>query len=404
MTFMIVKARAAFCRGCAFLLVAAAAMTASCGAFADEPNGSATPDDWKAKLFAGDERVALEEPANGAIVAIRPGVIAGYKSPEERGWDAPYNCSELKNGVKECSHPTPVAFRWTFKEGASGFSTLQLSETPDFAAPIEISAGQETSAEATNLDTGATYFWRVKLTGGENAQPVYSSARMFATASDLPRWYKVPDISNVRDLGGWNAMNGKRVKKGMLFRGTELDRNFSLTPESKEFMTKTLGIRSDIDLRGASEWGGAEDYGSPLGKEVAWLNYPIGCYEGIFNDKQKAYFRDIFKQLADESTYPAYIHCWGGADRTGTLCIMIKAILGVNDNDLCTDYEMTSFSVIGERCIQSDAFKKMRKELEAYGKEGDPFSVKFENYLISAGVTQDELNKIRELLLEDKPE
>ena len=187
MTFTINKARAAFCRGCAFLLVAAAAMTASCGAFADEPNGAATPEDWKAKLFAGDERVALEEPANGAVVAIRPGVIAGYKSPEERGWDAPYNCSELKNGVKECSHPTPVAFRWTFKEGASGFSTLQLSETPDFAAPIEISAGQETSAEATNLDTGATYFWRVKLTGGENAQPVYSSARMFATASDLPR-------------------------------------------------------------------------------------------------------------------------------------------------------------------------------------------------------------------------
>ena len=237
MTFMIVKARAAFCRGCAFLLVAAAAMTASCGAFADEPNGAATPDDWKAKLFAGDERVALEEPANGAVVAIRPGVIAGYKSPEERGWDAPYNCSELKNGVKECSHPTPVAFRWTFKEGASEFSTLQLSETPDFAAPIEISAGQETSAEATNLDTGATYFWRVKLTGGENAQPVYSSARMFATASDLPRWYKVPDISNVRDLGGWNAMNGKRVKKGMLFRGTELDRNFSLTPESVPIST-----------------------------------------------------------------------------------------------------------------------------------------------------------------------
>lgn len=38
-----------------------------------------------------------------------------------------------------------------------------------------------------------------------------------------------------------------------------------------------------------------------------------------------------------------YLHCVGGADRTGTLAFLIEALVGVSESDLSKDYELTSF-------------------------------------------------------------
>ena len=65
---------------------------------------------------------------------------------------------------------------------------------------------------------------------------------------------------------------------------------------------------------------------------------------------------------------------------------------------------MTTFSTIGERYIHADYFEKLTKGLENFGGKDAPLSVKFENYLKSIGVTEEELDKIRELLLEDAEE
>ena len=79
----------------------------------------------------------------------------------------------------------------------------------------------------------------------------------------------------------------------------------------------------------------------------------------------------------------------------------IKAVLGVSDNDIFTDYEMTTLSTHGNRCINSDGFKDMLKKFDEYGEKDDAFSTKFVNFLKSCGVTDDELNAIRGYLLED---
>ncbi len=351
--------------------------------------------------------VALEEPQSGAVVSLTPWAVLKYKTPKERGWDASYSPASAKEGKVECSLPTPVRFRWTKPEVVDARFTLQLSTSPDFDNCLEYECGQETHYEATNLDVGTTYYWRVKIQSfgsdlnATAAATSYSPSLSFSTSPDLPRWFNAPGVSNFRDAGGWKAANGKRVKKGMIYRGTEMDGHFNLTEGGKRFMLETLGIRSDFDLRGPSEWGDVPDYHSPLGENVRWINFRIGAYDAIFADKQKVLFRDIFKTLADESIYPTYVHCWGGADRTGTLIMMVKAVLGVSDDDLCADYEMTTFSTIGERYIHADYFEKLIKGLENYGGKDVPLSVKFENYLISIGVTEEELGKIRDILLED---
>ena len=368
------------------LAVAACALWLATSAFADAPKPV--------------------QPENGADVDLRPEVQRRYKTPEERNWDLEYRPGALKEkNDQDLSQPTPVEFKWSPSSVEGGEYKLQISSSANFDVDFrEVVAGTATTATATNFDVDKTYYWRVKCEAktGENEYAVcYSDVFSFHTAAYLPRWYDLPNLSNVRDAGGWKTADGKkRVKMGMVYRGGEFDQRSSLTDETKKYLLETMGIRVDLDLRGPSEWNDVEGYYSPLGKEVDWQNFRIGGYDGIFNDHNKQLFRDMFKMLSKRESYPVYIHCLAGADRTGTTLVALKSVLGVGDGDLCADYEFTSFSKYGERRIGGGAFVKMRQCLEEYGA-GAPISVQFTNYLKSAGVTEEELQSIRDILLED---
>ena len=39
-----------------------------------------------------------------------------------------------------------------------------------------------------------------------------------------------------------------------------------------------------------------------------------------------------------------YYHCYGGADRTGTIGFLLGALLGMSYTDLVIDFELTSYS------------------------------------------------------------
>ncbi len=342
----------------------------------------------------------LAEPQDVAVVSLASDAQKAYKSPEKRGWNAEYSPSALKNGADDASKPKPTIFRWNGNSSDVIF-TLQLAKTDDFVDAVEFPSAEKLEREVKNLPPDAKFFWRVKATSKDGSEE-FSQTRSFRTETACPRWFDVPGISNVRDAGGWTTRDGKRVKSGKIFRGSEFDGHFNLTEEGKRVLLDEMGIVVDLDLRGASEWGNVLDYTSPLGAQnVRWLNFPVSSYGGIVADEQKRLYREMFRVLADEKNYPLYVHCWGGADRTGTLIMAINAILGVSDDDLCADYEITSFSVFGERSIHSKEFKSLLEGLNAYGTDDDSLSIKFENYLKSAGVTDDELNAIRKILLEE---
>ena len=345
-------------------------------------------------------------PAQDATLDLRPVQTLEYKFPADRNWDDEYNPVELKeNNRDENSHPTPVDFEWTAVEDPEAIYMLELSTDPNFSddSVIQVGTGKATACQATNLSPGDTWYWRVRASVKDSSgakKTTYSEVASFRTAATLPRWFDLPSISNVRDAGGWNAANGKKMRMGMVFRGSALDSNMKLSEESRVYMVEKLGIRLDLDLRGSKEWGDTENYWSPLGKSVNWMNFPVDAYSGILNDKTKAMYRDIFAALAKPESYPVYIHCAAGADRAGTLNLAIKSVLGVSDSDLFADYEFTSFSVFGERRIGSDTFKKFREDFKRYG-ENEPFSVQFVNYLKECGVTDEELDAVRNILLED---
>ncbi|MBR5626483.1 MAG: tyrosine-protein phosphatase [Thermoguttaceae bacterium] len=344
---------------------------------------------------------ALVSPINNDEVSLAPPAQLEYLSPEQRGWDTPYSPEDAKKGAKDTTQPNPVQFQWNWDGNESVVFTLQISTNAECNDCLEFVCDAQTSYAVSNLNIGTQYYWRVKAVTPD--ETTCSVIGQFKTAAILPRWYNVPSITNVRDAGGWKTADGKKkVKMGKIFRGSQFDQSFTLEPEGKKIVLEDLGIRTDLDLRGAKEWGDTPNYYSPLGREnVNWVHVPVGGYGGIFSDEQKAMYHQMFQMLTKEETYPLYIHCVAGADRTGTLVIAIKALLGVSDNDLCMDYELTSFSVFGNRYIHGDYFEDFMKKLSDYGNEGDSIAVKFENYILSTGITPEEIETIRSLLLED---
>ena len=131
----------------------------------------------------------------------------------------------------------------------------------------------------------------------------------------------------------------------------------------------------------------------------------------IFNHSEsQKNITNIFQTLAKEESYPLYLHCNAGADRTGTICALIECLLGVSEEDATKDFELTSFSPFGKRTRvyvqQNDsgnyiAWGKFLETLRSFDdSENRNLTTATEKYLLSLGVTRSEINSIRSILLE----
>ena len=151
-----------------------------------------------------------------------------------------------------------------------------------------------------------------------------------------PRMLKLDGGWNVRDCGGWPC-DGGRVKYGMLLRGSRLE---NATADDLTLLA-SAGIKLDLDLRNSANASGStripgasyqnvsiEDAYAPMiqNEAAAATAACVAAMESVVNDD------------------PVYIHCASGADRTGCICAMLEAVLGVSDRDIDRDYELTCFS------------------------------------------------------------
>jgi len=303
-------------------------------------------------------------------------------------------------------YPNSVAFSWDANEKAT-YYRLFISTDENFS-------GEETESYLVNtnsltlshLYTGTKYYWFVLNTEiGEDGNEINSesvSPRSFTTA-ESPRCLKIDGVSNTRDIGGLPAVDGYRVKQGMIYRGGKIE---NITDEGKAFFRNYLNIKTDLDLRTTGE-GGAGTV-SPLGEDVKYVNldgrYYIGN-KGISSDEGKKIFADEVRLFADPDNYPIYIHCSLGRDRTGTLAFVIEALLGVKRNELMMDYELSVFSVTGTS--DNASVSAIRSNIQATydyinsSYSGKSFAERTENYLLDIGITPEEIQAIRDLLLEE---
>ena len=339
-------------------------------------------------------------PAMNEEVSLMTSSQESYMTPAERKKAGVAGPSFAKKDAPDSSCPKAVLFSWTRASETLPLEYIvQISDRPDFSNPREIGAGENTTVSADNFMIGQIYYWRIKTL--RDGTPEFSETSVFRTSPKPPRRLSVAGLSNVRDFGGWQTESGKKIRQGLIFRGSEFDCHMNIEPEGKRVLLNDLKIRTDLDLRGSAEWKNVPDYYSPLGKNnLNWVNIPLAAYDGIFSESQKKQYYSIFKLLTEKENYPFYIHCWGGADRTGTLILVLGAVLGVSDDDLYADYELTSFSIYGSRSVESREFKQFAEKLVDWGSESEPLSVKLQRYILSTGITPQDIERIRAILLE----
>ena len=142
---------------------------------------------------------------------------------------------------------------------------------------------------------------------------------------------------------------------------------------------------------------------SPLGPGVAFIQRSSACYAGIFTSDGKKVMAENFRVFCRPENYPIYFHCIGGADRTGSLAYVLNGVLGVDRHELETDWESTFYPRIPDAnpdphfwCRESHFNKGFSK----YGKEGDSWNRRIELYLLDCGVTKEEIQAFRLIMLE----
>lgn len=173
-----------------------------------------------------------------------------------------------------------------------------------------------------------------------------------------------PDTLALRELGGMQAADGRRVRRGLLYRGSALT---GLTA-SELARVDGFGLRFILDLRAAGEVEGREDH-VPLGceyvrqagmrddegNEVDFSPRGIESLQKQFAAKGTAFMRSLYVSMmfGNPATHvlvdhlvdgvaPLYFHCTAGKDRTGVCAAVVLMLLGVPDGEIVREFLLTN--------------------------------------------------------------
>lgn len=174
-----------------------------------------------------------------------------------------------------------------------------------------------------------------------------------------------------RELGGYEAADGRRVKHGIFFRTAALG---DFNEEELERLSG-LGLRYVLDLRSAEEAGelpdpeicGAEHvrisgcmdadgnevnlspsailnlFGNPRRKDDDPEEDIISAVAEVYSSLafDNVAYRELMAQLEKGCT-PLLFHCTAGKDRTGIAAMVILMALGVDERTIIADYLLTN--------------------------------------------------------------
>ena len=173
-------------------------------------------------------------PADGAEVPL-------LNEAQKAFLDMPLEISRVKfdepvfrtNLVRSCGHfPLNVVLAWT--NDTSAPCEVSVASLPD-GRPVRPMRVDAFSATCGNLEVGRTYEWVVTC-GGE------AVTNRFTTENRAPRLIRDPNVPNVRDVGGWTGLGGRRIRQGRIFRSAGLNDN-----ASEAYTTREEVLAADTD-------------------------------------------------------------------------------------------------------------------------------------------------------------
>ncbi|WP_429971505.1 tyrosine-protein phosphatase [Fructilactobacillus sp. Tb1] len=184
------------------------------------------------------------------------------------------------------------------------------------------------------------------------------------------RVIKLDSAENVRELGGYQTMDGHHVKWHKLLRSGSLG---FINEKDLKFL-ENYGVRYDVDLRSGQEVKDIKDLVD--GSKLHYIFDPVFNEDRTDNSQDPKEFRkiveenpkygldhmeDVYRQMITQAPcrnafhelfmillenkdndQSVLFHCTAGKDRTGMSAVFILAALGVDMETIRKDYIMTN--------------------------------------------------------------
>lgn len=319
------------------------------------------------------------------------------KSYTDGNWTTVSTVAKYKGSGEGYDVPTPVTLEWS--GGSGSMKTVSIYNSPQ-CNQLETSITTAASKGIIyNLIPGRRYWYTVTTASGANvASGTFATEgrrRMLRISTTVNK----NNANNCRDFGGLKTVDGKTLKYGKAFRGSNMS---ACTAEELAYITGYMNVGADIDLR----LNNGTDHGTnafPVfdQSEILYSYAGYNSWADLSNPtKIKKTFTDIISTIS--SGKAVYIHCKVGADRTGYVCMLMEAVLGVSPKDCSIDYELTSLSCVGVRSrtgTNDYYFVSGMNYILNYPK-GTSFKEKAENILLDAGITPAQISSLRAAMLE----
>lgn len=276
-----------------------------------------------------------------------------------------------------------------------------------------------------------------------------SSEDGVATGEELTRHVELEGEPNFRDLGGYQTVDGKSVRSGVVFRSGKLSKL------SDEDVAKVgeLGIQSVVNFLAPNEI--KHDGADRLPDGVEQISLPIdpktgleGMLDDLIHARTTGDFskipvsvnpeihrvlardaRDVYAKLlrtiAEEKQRPIVFHCSHGVHRTGTAAAILLSALGVPWETVREDYLLSNeyrreeiekrVAQLRDLAAEAEGIPAEQvdtRNIEAfYVLEGDYIDASLEailedygsidNYIREGlGLSEDEIQALRSALLE----
>jgi protein-tyrosine phosphatase len=195
----------------------------------------------------------------------------------------------------------------------------------------------------------------------------------------MERLIDLPGCVNFRDLGGYPAGDGMRVRWRVLFRSDALHR---LTPEGADRLIGELGVGAIVDLRSTGE---VEAECRGLLRERSPRYHPLTSDAKLADqltladryflmaEHAKGPIARVVATLAESPT-PAVYHCAAGKDRTGVISAILLGLLGVREEIIVADYAATQQNLqeIVDRLLRSEGYREVLDSLPADTMHAEP--------------------------------
>ena len=213
------------------------------------------------------------------------------------------------------------------------------------------------------------------------------------------RYRKLPleGAHNFRELGGFETLDNRKVKWGLLYRSDALN---ELSDEDLDYLQR-LKLNAIIDFRSPIERNDKPDRFienvnvhlmpiDPFGdnssqdpnksfeeiqREMFYGDLDISNFLVDFNQDLVSNFSDVYKNfvgmLIKNEGLPLVFHCTAGKDRAGFASVLILSILGVPRDKIIQDYLATNIYTekeIDKKLMQIELFSFFQADTDSLRK------------------------------------